>query len=123
MKAITDLQDKRLQNINELTTKINANLLSLMSKCQKYNNKNNPQNFESYMPKSEFDDYNKYELYNENFQMKLLKKIYKIVLNMILLAKEIQSYEDYLKYFVDGFLSEVDNSLHLYMLLLKYRQL
>lgn len=119
MKAITDLQDKRLQNINELTTKINANLLSLMSKCQKYNNKNNPQNFESYMPKSEFDDYNKYELYNEKLSDEIIEKYTKIVLNMILLAKEIQSYEDYLKYFVDGFLSEVDNSLHLYMLLLK----
>ncbi len=119
MKAITELQDKRLQNINELTTKINANLISLMTKCQKYNTKNDPKNFESYMPKSEFNDYTKYELYNEKLSDEIIEKYTKIVLNMILLAKEIQSYEDYLKYFVDGFLSEVDNSLHLYMLLLK----
>ncbi|KAB8039553.1 hypothetical protein GCL60_04665 [Silvanigrella paludirubra] len=124
MKAITELQDKRLENISKLMLKINNNINELMELTQKYNTRDkkyyNPkENNMGYMPESEFNDYKSYRLCDTDEMDKIIYTYTKIIIRMFTVAKEIQIFEDYLKYFVDGFLQEVDISLQLYMPLLK----
>ncbi|WGL60599.1 hypothetical protein QEJ31_03155 [Pigmentibacter sp. JX0631] len=132
MKAISELQDKRLDNISNLIRKIDLNILELMKLCQKYNNKE--QNYE--IEKRKIDHFISYlesidnesqqdklhdgnEHYDQNDIEKIVSLYTKIFIKLMSVAVEIQKFDDYMQYFVDGFLNEVDLALNLYMPLLK----
>ena len=132
MKAISELQDKRLDNISNLIRKIDLNILELMKLCQKYNKKEQNyeierkkiDNFISYLENIENESsqdklHDENEHYDQNEIEKIVSLYTKIFIRLMSVAVEIQKFDDYLQFFVDGFLNEVDIALNLYMPLLK----
>lgn len=132
MKAISELQDKRLDNISSLIRKIDLNIIEMMELCQKYNKKEEKHkisndkvgNFTSYIGAVEIDIYQNNLAdedghYHKSDIEKIVSLYTKIFIRLMSVAVEIQKFDDYLQYFVDGFLGEVELALNLYMPLLK----
>ncbi|KAB8039094.1 hypothetical protein GCL60_09575 [Silvanigrella paludirubra] len=111
MKNISKIYSDKLGNISQLAIEVNKDIISLVKKVEKFNEQKT-----NYVFKTSFKEkYFKKVDYSED---KIIEDYTKLFTKIIALSGEIESYDYYLNNFVDGFLTEVDYSLQLYMSLL-----
>ncbi|WP_397601705.1 hypothetical protein [Silvanigrella sp.] len=111
MKNISKIYSDKLSNISQLAIEVNKDILRLVKKVEKFNEQKT-----NYVFKPSFKEkyFNKVDYTEE----KIIEDYTKLFTKIIALSGEIESYDYYLNNFVDGFLTEVDYSLQLYMSLL-----